>query len=610
MANLKIAPAHTAHLARSSFPMDQGFVYTASTGMILPTYSDLINVGESLYINSSLGVRTQPLVTAAMCDVHINLDWFFVPVSKLYTLFPSLRYLTNDPLSDFYNLDGPSRATDGDLPLYNLDKHMYCDGVPAQSGQSVYGTEEGLSSRFGANSLNVFRLADMLGYHPYSAFIYQENYKVNPNVFPWRALAYQCIYQEHFRNDMYERKNISAYNCDSLYDAAGADVNSAKRQLFYLRFCQRQKDYFNVTRPQPYLSAINLLGDLTPNNPTDTPMYLLANRVNSDLGDNGVAVDKYGVDADVPAGQLGSVDSNSSIFAQFNSSTGADLPATMNLRLSFAQEKLLRIIGMSKKDYDSQILAHFGFKVPHDVKHEITHLFGQHALIHIGEVISTADTFNGESGSALGQVGGKGYGMIQRRKKSFKFTAPVDGILMCVSTIVPDTLYTSTFDKQNAVTSVGDFFTPEYDKLGSQPLFAYETKLLDASVPRHNIRLGWQYRYQQWKMKYNRATLAFYSPNADKNEVNVYSPWVASVRPLGYRVDETDFDRPYFENFLCTPHDIDNIMVVPYNGSYSQEISNYPWLLYQTDPFICCFNADVKKVSTMSPTGEPDLTTF
>ena len=96
MANLKNAPAHTAHLARSSFPMDQGFVYTASTGMILPTYSDLINVGESLYINSSLGVRTQPLVTAAMCDVHVNLDWFFVPVSKLYTLFPSLRYLTTD----------------------------------------------------------------------------------------------------------------------------------------------------------------------------------------------------------------------------------------------------------------------------------------------------------------------------------------------------------------------------------------------------------------------------------------------------------------------------------------------------------------------------------
>ena len=38
----------------------------------------------------------------------------------------------------------------------------------------------------------------------------------------------------------------------------------------------------------------------------------------------------------------------------------------------FAVEKLLRITGRARKDYDSQVLAHLGFKVPHDVKHELT----------------------------------------------------------------------------------------------------------------------------------------------------------------------------------------------------------------------------------------------
>ena len=603
MSNLLKAPRHEAHLARSSFSMGQNLTYTASTGMILPIYSDLLNVGESVYLNSSLMVRTQPLVTAALCDIHINVDWFFVPVSKLFTLFPSLRYQTNDPISDFYNVDSNNPAVDGRLPLFNLDKHLYCTGQLSAPGTTYY--EKGLSVRFGAQSLNCFRLADMLGYNPLAAFIPQtDTRKFNPNVFPWRALAYQCIYQEHYRNDMYERKNTKSYNVDSLYDTSSPDETYFFRDLFYLRFCPRHKDYFNIVRPQPYLSAINLIGDTSVDEPSYdlSPMASLADRVQSDLNSSRAVIQNISQrSAIIPAGQLGDVNPNGASFA-----TTEFARSSSDIRISFAAEKLLRIIGMSKKDYDSQVLAHFGFKVPHDVKHEITHIDNQHGIMHIGEVISTADTFNGESGSALGQVGGKGYGIINFRKKMKKFTAPVDGVLMAVSTLVPDNTYVGGFDKQNAVSYMDHFFTPEYDKLGAEPMFAYETANLETTSEYYSKRLGWNYRYQQWKLKYNRATMAFYEPIAGKEGVNVYSPWVASQRALGFDSGSV-FARPTFQNFLCTPHDIDNIMVVPWSGQYSNDMQNTPWLLYQTDPFICNFVADVKKLSTMSPTGDPDL---
>lgn len=606
MSNLLKAPRHEAHLARSSFSMGQSFTYTASTGMILPLYSDLLNVGESVYLNSSLMVRTQPLVTAALCDIHINVDWFFVPISKLFTLFPSLRYQTNDPISDFFNVDANNPAVNGRLPLFNLDKHLYCTGQLSAPGTTYY--EKGLGERFGAQSLNCFRLADMLGYNPMAAFTPQTSSNViNPKVFPWRALAYQCIYQEHFRNDMYERKNTKSYNVDSLYASESADETYFFRDLFYLRFCQRHKDYFNIVRPQPYLSAINLIGDTSVDEPSYdlTPFSSLIGRIESDLaGSVPRARDNSFKNAVIPAGQLGDVNSDANSFT-----TTSFTNSTSDLRVSFAAEKLLRIIGMSKKDYDSQVLAHFGFKVPHDVKHEITHIDNQHGIMHIGEVISTADTYDGSNGSALGQVGGKGYGIINFRKKMKKFTAPVDGVLMAVSTLVSDNTYIGGFDKQNAVAYMDNFFTPEFDKLGAEPMFAYETAYLPSSSDKYSKRLGWNYRYQQWKMKYNRASMAFYAPIPGDEGVNVYSPWVASQRPLGFDNDSF-FPRPTFQNFLCTPHDIDNIMVVPYNGKYSNEMQNTPWLLYQTDPFICNFVADVKKLSTMSPTGDPDLTSL
>lgn len=46
-------------------------------------------------------------------------------------------------------------------------------------------------------------------------------------------------------------------------------------------------------------------------------------------------------------------------------------------------------------------------------------------------------------------------------------------------------------------------------------------------------------------------------------------------------------------------------MVEQYHSGFLLAYSTSPWLMFSTDPFICQFDAQVKKVSVMSETGEP-----
>lgn len=593
-------PQTQLNKSRTSFDMGQTFAFTASTGMLLPVYKDLLNVSETVYLDSALVCRTQPIVTASMADVNVYLDWFFVPMSMLYTLFPSLRYMTNDLISSNFN---PDQVTTGNLPLVNIQASVGTLGTDEQSrdasSEERFNDIGGYPSQFGCAAIQSYRLLDHLGFNPQEA-LYQyddQDEEYNPAVFPWGALAYQAIYQDYYRDDTFERREVRCFNLDSHYssNAPFADGNG----IFMLRFRNRYSDYFQNVRPAPYLSAINLLGGNFSFNSFRDITYFGESL-------NTIPINAFGESTSPSAGSL------SNNFVGVDSDFASTSNNTFDIRASFAVEKLLRVIGRSKKDYDSQILAHFGFKVPHDVKHELTHLFSQKGLLHIGEVVSTANTTDlrdNSNGSALGAIGGKGYVYIPGRKKKFKFTAPVDGVLMCIFSAVPEPIYTRTFDRQNSVTSRYDFYTEELDNLGSQPFYRYEVDTAAFNAEVQNVRVGWQWRYMQWKQKYNRATRAFARSHSTDN-INVQSPWVLGfdyVERMNRSSWPASQDNIAFWNFKCSPHDLDGIMEVPYNGRWNDEYLTKYWLIYQTDPFICQFRANVDKVSPMSPYGEPNL---
>lgn len=605
--DLNKQPSNRANLSRNGFDMSQEFAFTASTGMILPIYQDFYNAGETAYYSGDLICRTQPLVTAAMADVDVYLDWFFVPMQMLFTLFGSKRWMTNDLLTSFYS----GSITDDDYPICDIDSWLKKTTDQYNYVSSRFYVD-GYGDGFECLGKSQFRLANHLGFNPYA--IYRDNadadtglsHQANPNVFPMFALAYQAIYQDYFRLplDDFARRNVHAFNIDRFYESTTEDITptpggSLVPQLFCLHYRPRHMDYFTSTKMSPILSNVNMLGNGSASN--QSPQYILA-KINNYLSTN------TGFNPLTPSGEnyyrsAGSATPDLTSYRSTNSNVN-----TNNLRSLFAIEKLNRIIGRSKKDYDSQVLAHFGFEVPHDVKHELTHLKEQHTLIHIGEVISTADTYDGSSGSALGSIGGKGYGVISS-KKPFKFTAPCDGIIMCCFSSSARMRYYGTFDKQNAVHTRLDFYVPEFDKLGMQPLYQYEAYGYTDDVTNVGNRIGWQYRYEQWKRKYNRVTEAFGSQIV-YNQINQNAAWVSAMRPYSIVGQSSAFD-PSTEwttkGRISMPTDLNGIMVVPYTPNWAEAYNINPATMFYTDPFICAFRANVKKVSTMSVYGEPNL---
>ena len=316
----------------------------------------------------------------------------------------------------------------------------------------------------------------------------------------------------------------------------------------------------------------------------------------------------------------GNMSNAGSVFDQIESYSNASA-----IRTLFAVDKFLRVYGRAGKTYDDQILAHFGFEVPHDVKHDITHLGHNRFVITSEPVYSSSAS---PDGSLLGQVGGQGSAGIET--DGDKFTAPVHGVFMCIVHAVTKPRYQNTFSKLHLLTDRLSFPIPEFDKLGMQPMFAYEAQpiFFDAEID-STIRIGWQYRYEQFKRKYNRVSLAYNtalpaSLGADDQPMsmqgvgaNAFNPWVLSREAFNYsnsfdgnQPDELNFesyDNLSRNTFYERPDALNNIMVVQYDGSWKNDYFKYPHLMFQQDPLIFDFKCECKKVSWMSETGEPDL---
>lgn len=591
--NLNGMPDHRANLSRTGFDTSQEFAFTSSVGMILPVYQDFLNVGESVHFSGDLITRTQPLVTAAMCDVDVWLDWFFVPASMLFTLWPSKRWLTNDLLSDMF--DGLGGMNDS-FPVYDIEYYLTQNEVWEYNDvPNIFYRNIPYGQGFECIGKSSFRLANHFGFNPYGIFKGEGGASTdyasadNPNVFPLFPLAYQAIFQDYYRVplDDFVKRNVSSFNTDS-YFATDTPIKDQNKCLFALQYRPRHFDYFTGFKVSPLTSITNMGSD-------DADISAFLSKVDSYLSssDNKLA-DETGDTADL---------SMATQFGMFN--TYENL-GTAQLRNMFAVEKLVRVTGRAKKDYDSQVLSHFGFKVPHDVKHELTHICQQHTIIHIGEVISTSDTYDGSNGSSLGAIGGKGYGVINS-KKPYRFTAPVDGIFMCCYSSAPRQRYFGTFDKQNCLTDRLSFYQPEFDKLGMQPLFEYEAKGYWPNTASN--RIGWQYRYEQWKRKYNRVSEAFAAPDLDYQRVNNNVSWVNATRPFAtaFKYAPQSNIGVDGKGLFVQPTDINQIMVVPYDPFWSSEYLENAPIMFYTDPFIHAFRANVKKVSTMSSFGEPDL---
>lgn len=600
MKKLNSMPDYTARMPINPHDLSQSLGFTAAPGMILPVYYDMLHTGDEIHFSASMFSRLNPLVTQALGDVEMHLDHFFVPLSVMYTPSTSMFYLTDDLFSSVFDTDDFKEFPE-EFPTLQFGRGT--DSIFSRIYSTRASWALGSSSNYYAFDCigkNAFRLMDLLDMGPIymleghldSHSDFWTNY---PSFTPWFLLAYQAIYQLHplYRNFDYEPKSYK-YNIDRFAGRSMEDVWNAdsfyRNSIFALHYIDRSKDYFNSVKVSPMGSSMSMLKD-----PGEVFMS-----VNNFLFDS----DYYPVD---------NYSGSESIDNATNtkSDTGSDL-TTQNIRQLFMVDKLLRVIGRSEKNYESQFLAHFGVKIPHDELHNITHIGHDMAILSPQAIISSANTFDGESGSALGEIGGQGSKMLTGRKYNFK--APFHGVFMTLCYFKPRLRYFAGIHKLHSLNTVMDFWQPEFDKKGMQPIFRYEA--LGSTLLNMSVRLGWQFAYEQFKRKYDKISVAFMQAfdSYETFSVNTYSPWFFSSRPYlhlnpsggMYYVTNPDYIISY-PSLKVGATDLNGILQVPYNPGWSDAFDNNPWLIYQTDPFISDFHMFMKKVNGMSEYGEPEL---
>lgn len=632
MSKLNKMPDYQAKLPRYMHDVSRTISFTSSSGHLLPVWYDLCSPGEKYQLKTSLFMRSRNISTAAMASAKVNVDYFFVPLTMVYTPFQQLFYEVDDRYSsNFYDSTGATAAggalPNGNLPLFNFNNYYLGQGIP-----------EFRENEFECQGMQWYRLLWHLGYNPNCIFYGLPEHDIDavascysPNVFPLTALVYQAIYYNYYRLEDYESNDPRMFNFDRYYTSPLVSSTTMFENLFRLHYRPRPKDYFTSLKVNPISGTKSLFAKFVQNDGDgqgiNDPLRILA--MNNSYLYGGAAHDSFD-NPTVP--EVGAYPKNKGAqptdndnnyhpdinFISNYKDAQADTTSTSQIRQLFAVEKLARITGRSQKNYDSQTLAHFGVHVPKDVMHNLSYLGTHECDLTISEVVALAGT----ESDALGELGGKGTGLM-RGQKTISFTVPCHGMIMAIYSVSVKPRYFAGVDKSVMLRNRLDFPIPEFDRLGMQPLFAYENcyqvPTLDengkvASVT-GNKMLGWQYRYEQYKRKFDVISPAF----ADVDDsvpgmVSPLSPWFLSRQPFGNITmltgSNSDLDYSNIDSVALqqSPYDLNNILSVPFTGQWDAgTMYENPRLIFALDPLIVDLHVEAHKLSHMSVYGEPEL---
>lgn len=582
-------PTYTAAHGYNGFPLRSSLQFSSALGQLLPVWWHYLQPGDKVNCKSAIITRSTPLQSSAMVDIAEHIDWFFVPMEQMFKLFQHILFGVDDIHSSMVDPDHvanqyPFTDTREILNYLLVDEHKL--------------------DYFGySRKANSVRLMQLLGYDVTPLLAEVANSGFVYDLIPqdciiarslWSALAYQKIYHTHYRLSDREVNNRKAYNLDAYYDTVDPVTSDWLVNIFELHYRPIRKDFFHGGFVSPLIGSENI-GMLRSFNDNDFRFANSFFRQYLETGDS-VSVDNSGgySSDEVTTVQLGST-------------------SLANLRQSFALEKLLEITRRAGKHIDEQTLAHFGVKVPQGISNEAYFLGSHDSEVVIGDVISTAGT----DSDPLGQVVGKAY----NKSKNFDvqgFEAKTHGVLMAIySSDVPLHYTPDMCDRLNTFVNPSDFYMPEFDDLGMQPIFTYQGKMaydftgdhLDPTVYDRNRVQDWTYRYWELKLKYNRTCGTMYG------NLNMWT-----VQRDGYNYMDLSNQWTFgLANYLVCPNFLDDIMLVGFDSNltvFSEEEDEHmkysigeDWYeeIFSRDPLFHDLFIDVELASKMSTYGLPSL---
>ena len=550
---------------------------------------------------------------------------------------------------------GGGTTTDG-FTFSTGDGYNTCTLHTRKSGYHYNGTF-GLDEYGVPIVWNVLRLMDLLDYGSdwcskigvnTGASHVSQNFSVNVLLLQ----AYQKIFMDYFRIAEYTPNNVFAFNAGyAMRDKAGAgatptsgwsyDYQNIHLQsrggkeylyngLFKMRYHPLKKDFFTSIMPTPLFDV-------------NSPSYGYNESVTQG-GLNSMVLSAYGVQLQGPGYYLNGLHTNMGVtttaktenyFFRTDESVGVNWPAQggsgtfssiQQLRLAYAYDRLLSITQRGGKHVDDQTMAHWGVR-PNTASTECVFLGAHRTPLRIGEVIATADgSSENNSTSTLGQIAGRGLA-AQGNQRTITYKTKQHGVLMAIFSIVPDVDYKGIgLDIRHLRNSIMQWPRPEFDNLGMQPLFQiqsfFSVKNWSEGAPINNdanIKLGWQYRYSEEKLSYDRVNNGLLYSLRDWTPSTVFNQFGRTFAD-GLYVSPNYFDSIFALSFLPAPS-VDNASFTEYILSQDPvgatdwtpregNALTFPFNMaigYQRDPFIGYIDFDYKKSSVFSTYSLPNL---
>lgn len=627
-ANLFKRPDHVAKLGRNVFDMSQTLGFTSSVGQLLPVYYDVLNPGDKISIKSLFVTKTQPMQSDNFAKVTENVDYFFVPLEQLYSLFGSFFYQIADFNSSLFSKNAGvlDSITSTHLPLASFDglrEQLFTSQFEADTTveDKIVFPNKNLDEYGVPNYFNHLRLMQLFGMSNYFTSDVSQPDQFKPSINLFLPLAYQKIFNDYYRLDDWTAPDPTSYNVDSAFDTSNIS-KTFFRSIFKLRYRPWKKDYYTNLSRNPYFNASyastklgtngmqslsSLANGLSYDGDTLTGNPLVENLgLSKPVGNESSEVTvKQGRSTDLPFYSI--YDS-----PYLSQEQGIEVLNVSQLRALYATDKLLRITQFAGKHYDAQTLAHFGKKVPQGVSGEVYYIGGQSQRLQISPItaMSSGQTSDG-SDTVFGEQGARAASVTQGQK-AFMFEAPCHGILMAIYSAVPEANYScDAIDRINTLAYSNDFYKPELDNIGMSPLYSYEF-----SVPSYTIYreppigyssndaaqpLGWQFRYSWFKTKVDRTcgalnrTLRSWCPKRDYLSLGLQTrPQLFSYASLFY-VSPSYLDGLFYLNFAP-----------PVDYQYPVDV-DMASIAFETDPFIHDMQITCYKTSVMSTYGLPNL---
>lgn len=560
-------PHSTAHLSRNAFDVGYTNKFTSSLGMLLPCYVRECNPNEHYRINPRMFCRSMPMNSAAFIQCTQNIEFYFVPYRLLWTSFPQWFVGTKYPVTSLKQ--SPEKDSFPSIDLGYIFNNL--------TGRTQLGETDVLGYDLAKGAL---RLLDLLGYGDLSHFNDITSVNIDTlKVSPFRLLAYQKVCSDFYRIGNYESSRINSYNVDSPILPTVSFLNFVKAYL-QLRYRPWKKDRYTISSPSfqgnDYMSQ-----QITVPKFPDT---IRAANGTPDSDNKGGTYQGY--------------------ISLNTNAANAGITAS-NLRAAFALDKLYRLSAAAGDgDYKSQIKARYGFD-PYAPQYKSEFIGSASAPVQINPITTTADTLDsaGDNGTPAGRMYGNG--IAQSSGDVFEYDVKEHGIIIGISSFVPDVDYSSYgINPFNMKINREDYFQPEFDNLGHQPLSSlcfnpWKKVTVGGEATRLqliNTVLGWFPRYIEYKTSVDEVHGQLNGwLNRSFDRAPTLSLWTA---PRFNSSDSKKFDNwrdkgLSLDFFYIDPSVYDSVFVNQYQGDQSQ------------DQFICEVNNNVQAMLPMSITGDP-----